>query len=349
MTKARLSAELEERARALGFDRLRIAVARELDSERATLDGWLAAGHQAGMDWIARTAHLRADPRRVLPGCKSVVSVAWNHGPGRPRDRSDRAPVARYARGRDYHRVLGARLRRLATWLAESSGEPARAFVDSGPILERAWAHRSGLGWIGKNGCVITRDLGSWILLGEILSAAELEPHAGPHPDLCGTCTACLDACPTGAIVSDGVVDANRCISYWTIEHRGAVPEARRAGNGDWIFGCDVCQEVCPWNRRHGHEPDRPADERASPDLDALDPLEILGMDEATFRATYSGTALMRARWDGMRRNACITLGNRGDRSALPALERARADMDPLVRSHASWAIERIGRAAAET
>jgi len=347
VTPERLAAELERRARELGFDRVRIAAARALERDRVTLESWLAAGRHAEMTWMARTAQLRSDPRRVLPDCRSVVSLAWNHGPGRAAPPSGRAAVARYARGRDYHRVLGSRLGRLAAWLAETSGAPARAFVDSGPVLERAWAEASGLGWIGKNACVITRDLGSWILLGEILSAAELEPHDGPHPDLCGTCTACLDACPTGAIVAAGVVDANRCISYWTIEHRGAVPDERRADHGDWIFGCDVCQEVCPWNRRFGREPERAAVDPA-PDLDGLDPIEILGMDEAVFRARYSGTALMRARWDGMRRNACIVLGNRGDGRARALLERARGDADPVVRAHAAWALERIGRRAME-
>jgi len=347
VTPARLAAELERRARDLGFDRMRIAAARALDRDRATLESWLGAGRHAGMAWMARTAHLRADPRRVLPDCRSVVSLAWNHGPGRAAAQPGRAAVARYARAHDYHRVLGTRLRRLAAWLAETSGAPARAFVDSGPVLERAWAEASGLGWIGKNACLITRDLGSWILLGEILSAAELEPHDGPHEELCGTCTACLDACPTGAIVADAVVDANRCISYWTIEHRGAVPQDRRSGHGDWIFGCDVCQEVCPWNRRFGRDPERATTDSA-PDLDGLDPLEILAMDEPTFRARYSGTALMRARWDGMRRNACIVLGNRGDRSARTSLERARRDADPVVRAHATWALERIGRRIAE-
>jgi len=342
VTPARLAVELKERGRAEGFDRVRVAAARELERDRATLDRWLGAGHHAGMSWIERTADRRADPRRVLPGCRSVVSLAWNHGPGRAGPADGRAPVARYARGRDYHRVLGTRLGRLAAWVAATSGQPARAFVDSGPVLERAWAEASGLGWIGKNACVITRDLGSWILLGEILSVAEIEPDLGPHPDLCGTCTACLDACPTGAILEAGVVDSNRCISYWTIEHRGAVPAERRSGNADWIFGCDVCQEVCPWNRRFAREPERTPD--PAPDLDGLDPIDILGMDERTFRGRYSGTALLRARWDGMRRNACIVLGNRGDRAALAALAVAREDEDPVVRSHAAWAIERIER-----
>jgi epoxyqueuosine reductase len=345
VTPERLTVELAERARDLGFDRLRIAAARALDRDARALDRWLDAGRHAGMGWMARSAELRRDPRRVLPGCKSVVSLAWNHGPGGA-DRSRHAGIARYARGRDYHRVLGTRLSRLAAWLAAASGVPARAFVDSGPLLERAWAEASGLGWIGKNSCVITRDLGSWILLGEILSAAALEPDDGPHEDLCGTCTACLEACPTTAILPDRTVDANRCISYWTIEHRGAVPEEQRAGSGDWLFGCDVCQEVCPWNRRFGREPERPED--AGPDLETLDPIEILGMDERTFRRRYSGTALMRARWDGMRRNACVVLGNRGDRAAIPALERARRDADPVVRSHAAWALERIARPKVE-
>ncbi len=347
MTPERLAIEIKRRARAEGFDDVRVAAARALDRDGATLERWLGAGRHAGMAWIASTAEKRGDPRRVLPGCRSVVSLVWNHGPGRPAPAAGRASVARYARGRDYHRVLGTRLGRLAGWLAAESGQPARAFVDSGPILERAWAEAAGLGWIGKNACLITRDLGSWILLGELLSAAEIEPDEGPHGDLCGTCTACLDACPTGAIVEAGVVDSNRCISYWTIEHRGAVPEERRAGNAEWIFGCDVCQEVCPWNRRFGRDPDRPPTE-GLPDLCGLDPLEILRLDERTFRARYSGTALMRARWEGMRRNACIVLGNRGDRASLAALARACEDEDPVVRSHAEWAIERIERRVVE-
>ena len=345
MTPTRLAVELAERARGLGFDRVRIAAARSLDRDAATLERWLALGRHAEMGWMARTAEQRSDPRRLLSGCRSVVSLAWNHGP-QADDSARQAGIARYARGRDYHRVLGGRLRRLATWLAEASGAPARAFVDSGPILERAWAEASGLGWIGKNSCVITRELGSWILLGEILSAAELEADDGPHEDLCGSCTACLDACPTAAILPDRTVDAGRCISYWTIEHRGAVPEHRRSGHGAWIFGCDVCQEVCPWNRRFGREPDRPGDPARN--LGALDPVAILEMDEGTFRARYSGTALLRARWDGMRRNACIVLGNRGDRAALAVLARACDDGDPVVRSHAAWAIERIEQRAVE-
>jgi epoxyqueuosine reductase len=163
----------------------------------------------------------------------------------------------------------------------------------------------------------------------------------GPHADFCGSCTACLDACPTRAIVAPGVVDSGLCISYWTIEHRGSVPAQRRAGNGDWIFGCDVCQEVCPWNRTFARaRTDDPFARRE--DLRSLDPAELLALDEAQFRARYSGTALMRAKWEGMRRNACIVLGNRRDPAAVPALEAALSDPDPVVREHAAWALERI-------
>jgi epoxyqueuosine reductase len=237
---------------------------------------------------------------------------------------------------------MGEKLKDLGAWLTDTSGAASRAFVDTGPVLERAWAEASGLGWIGKNANLLTRDIGSWLLLGELLTCAELRPSDGPHQEFCGTCTACLDACPTQAIVEAGVVDANRCISYWTIEHRGTIPEDRRTGLDDWIFGCDVCQDVCPWNLSFS----QPASSRLfkqRDDLNGLDPVEILGLDEATFRKRYSGTPLMRAKWEGMRRNACIVLGNRRDPAALPALRKAQADPDPVIRDHAAWAIERVG------
>jgi epoxyqueuosine reductase len=183
--------------------------------------------------------------------------------------------------------------------------------------------------------------MGSWLLLGEILAVAELEPDAGPHADHCGSCTACIDSCPTEAIVEDGVVDSNRCISYWTIEHRGGIPEEHRAGIGEWIFGCDVCQDVCPWNHSFARPQEAdPFSIRA--DLGGLDPEHVLEMDEATFRSTFQGTALMRAKWEGMRRNACLVLGNRRDARAVPALTRALRDGDPVVRDHAAWALARI-------
>ncbi len=345
MDPARLRQELEAEARAAGLDAVAVARAAALDRDRARLEEWIASGRQSGMAWMARDPARRADPRELLEGCRSVIALALNYWPGEAAAATPagRARVALYARGRDYHRVLGRKARRVAAWIDSRAGTTSLAFVDTGPVLERAWAERAGLGWIGKNANLIRRDLGSWLLLAEVLTTADVAPDAGPHADFCGSCTACLDACPTGAILEPGVVDANACISYWTIEHRGAIPEERRTGLGEWIFGCDVCQEVCPWNRSFAAAAaGDPLDGRA--DLRGLDPAEILALDEAGFRARYSGTPLMRAKWEGMRRNACVVLGNRGDAAALPALERAADDTDPVVRSHAAWAVRAILR-----
>jgi epoxyqueuosine reductase len=337
-----LTLALKAQAVALGFHKVAVARATPLERDRASLSAWLRGDRHATMAWMAKDPDKRADPEAMLPGCKSVVALAVNYWPGEAAGaREDRARVARYAQGRDYHKVLGRKLKELAEWLTTESGAVSRTFVDTGPVLERAWAERAGLGWIGKNANLLTRDLGSWILLGEVLTCAALEADAGPHEEFCGTCTACLDACPTQAITSPGVVDSNACISYWTIEHRGAIPEARREGLGDWIFGCDVCQDVCPWNVSFA----RPVEDdpfARRDDLRGLDPVELLGLDETAFRARYSGTSLMRARFDGMRRNACIVLGNRGDAGALPVLRRVAGDADPVLREHAVWAIERI-------
>ena len=247
-----VTGELKRRAKEAGFDAVGVAAAQRLDRDGAALAAWLRAGRQASMAWLEKDPGKRADPARLLPGCESVVVLAMSYWPGAERTLTEpeKARVALYARGRDYHKVMGRELKRLAAWLEEQTGNEARSFVDTGPVLERAWAERAGVGWIGKNANLLTRDRGSWLLLGEILTQAELEPDAGPHADHCGSCTACIEACPTDAIVDDGVVDSNRCISYWTIEHRGirCRPERRRGTTDDWIFGCDVCQDVCPWN-----------------------------------------------------------------------------------------------------
>lgn len=343
MTASELSRAVKARAASLGFHKTAIAAAAPLERDRAALSAWIRGDHHATMAWMARDHEKRADPEAMLPGCRSVVALAINYWPGEGHAdaRPGLARVARYARGRDYHKVMGRKLKELAAWLTTETGALSRTFVDTGPVLERAWAERAGLGWIGKNANLLTRDLGSWILLGEVLTCATLEADAGPHEDFCGTCTACLDACPTGAITAPGVVDSNACISYWTIEHRGAIPEARREGLADWIFGCDVCQDVCPWNVSFA-QPARDDPFARREDLRGLDPVELLGLDEAAFRERYSGTSLMRARFDGMRRNACIVLGNRGDPSALPALRAAADDADPMLRETACWAIARI-------
>jgi epoxyqueuosine reductase len=343
VSAAVLARDLKRRAGEAGFDAVGVAAADRLDRDGAALAAWLRAGMAASMAWMAREPGTRADPRRLLPGCRSVVVLAMNYWPGEARARaiSGRGRVALYARGRDYHKVMGRKLGDLSRWLERRSGLPARSFVDTGPVLERAWAQRAGVGWIGKNANLLARDRGSWLLLGEILTAAELEPDPGPHADHCGSCTACIEACPTGAIVGDGVVDSNRCIAYWTIEHRGPIPEPRREALADWIFGCDLCQEVCPWNLRFAQP--APLDRfGVRDDLQGVDPEAVLGMSEREFRDRYSGTSLMRAKWEGMRRNACLVLGNRREASSLPALSRALQDPDEVVRSHAAWAIGRI-------
>lgn len=306
------SAALKERARSLGFDLCGVARAERLERDAEALAAWLRRDYHASLAWMARHADTRADPARLLPGCRSVIVVAMNYWPGADEVAvpAGRAKVALYARGRDYHKVLGRKSKELAAWLAEATGKESRSFVDTAPVLERAWAERAGIGWIGKNANLISRRLGSWLLLGEILTAAEIDPDPGPHDDFCGSCTACLEACPTGAIVEPGVVDSRRCISYWTIEHRGPIPDEVAPGLGEWIFGCDDCQTVCPWNRSFA-EPVPAGRLGRRDDLRGLDAGEIAGIDEPTFRARYSGTSLMRARWDGMVRNARIVLRNR--------------------------------------
>jgi epoxyqueuosine reductase len=239
--------------------------------------------------------------------------------------------IARYARGPDYHDVLRERLNRLLAWVREQvPGCRGRGVVDTAPLLERDFARRAGLGWIGKNTMLINKHRGSYFFLGALLLDVELtpdEPHTASH---CGTCTACLDACPTGAFTGPGWLDARRCISYLTIELRTQVPEDLRPGVGDWLFGCDVCQEVCPWNRNDTSQPE------------AVDAAELLSLTDEEFRRRYRGTALDRTKRRGLLRNAAIVLGNSGDPAALPALRGALADAEPLVREAAAWAIAQI-------
>ncbi len=358
MEPAALRAALAEALDRERFDAFGVAEVRPLPRDQAAFDRWLRSGYQASMTYMEKYREARNDPGKLLPGCRSVVMVAMNYGRGSGSegtstvpnrscepDRGSGGQVARYARGRDYHKVMGKRLKRIASWLEKTSGRPARAFVDTGPVLERAWAERAGLGWIGKNANLIRRDLGSWLLLGEIFSAAAIEADPAGHRSYCGSCSACIEDCPTGAIVAPGVVDSSLCISYWTIEHRGPIPVEMREKIGDRIFGCDDCQEVCPWTRKFGSVPvDSPLAPRA--DLQSLDPVMILGMDDRRFLERFAGTPIMRAKREGMRRNACVVLGNRNDPSAIPVLRDFLDDPDPVVREHAAWSLARLSNPA---
>jgi len=337
-------------ALALGFDLAGVAPAAPTE-RMGFLREWLDRGYDAGMAWIGRRAEERMDPRRVLPGARSALVVALYYdtrGPGPGARDPDTARVARYAGGDDYHDVMTGRLRALGDALEARAGVPVRhrAYVDTGPVLERELAARAGLGWIGKNTCLIDPRLGSWCFLGVLLTDLALEPDA-PEPDHCGTCRACLDACPTDAFPEPYVLDASRCIAYTTIELRDAIPEDLRAGHGNWVFGCDVCQEVCPWNARTRRPvPEDRAGLRARlaprPDWQAPGLAWLLSLDEDAWRAATRRSALRRAKWRGLIRNALVAAGNAGDPALAPLVRRHAEGPDPLLAEHARWALTHL-------
>jgi epoxyqueuosine reductase len=302
-----VSTALTESVRALalelGFDRVAIGPA-EPPEHGPALRRWLEAGYAGTMAYLERRLGERLDPGRVLPGAASVVCVALNYHQGAEVDASWR-PIARYAWGRDYHDVMMPRLERLAAHLEQVCGARCRSYVDTGPVLERELAARAGLGWIGKNTMLLHPALGSWFFIGVLLTTAELE-HDAPLPDRCGSCRACLDVCPTGAFVGPYVLDARRCISYLTIEHRDAIDPALGRAMGQWQFGCDLCQSVCPWNRKAPLTGERAFMPAASyPGAES-----VLAMDDEEFRRRFAGTPLLRPKAAGMRRNAAIARDN---------------------------------------
>jgi len=296
----------------LGFDACGIAPAAD-HPELKFFAEWLARGYAGSMTYLQRTASRRADVRAVLPTAQSVIATATVYNTGRPysTEASDpsRAAIARYAWGDDYHDVIGRRLEALVAWMRDAAPEPfeARTYVDTGPVQERVYAQHAGIGWIGKNTCVINPRLGSWIFLGEILCSLPLDPDV-PSYDQCGTCTLCLEACPTQAIVGPGQLDSTRCISYLTIEHRGELPEAMTSQIGSHVYGCDVCQEVCPWNQLAPVSVDPAWQPRPAWDGPELDVLDAMSDDEMT--AALAGSAMRRAKPDGLRRNIRAALAN---------------------------------------
>ncbi len=329
---------IEQRAEALGFAVVGFAPAATVATRQALL-AWLSAGHHADMAWLARDPERRADPRQVLEGARTVVALGASYHGDDPPPAPGTGRIARYARGRDYHDVLFKRLRTLKDELLERWPEArARFYTDTGPVLERYWAGQAGIGWVGKHGGLVSQRHGCWLLLGVLLLDAELAVDL-PHPDRCGSCTRCLDACPTDAFVAPYVLDSRRCLSYWTIEARGSIPEEYRAALDDRIFGCDDCYAACPWNRD------------APPGLDALAARpenqlprlsELLGLDLEAFRQRFPKSPVKRAKRAGLLRNVALAMGNEGSAEALPALRAALDDEEPLVREAAAWALARI-------
>jgi len=339
------SQRIKARALELGFAGAGIAQVAPLEAH-ARYEAWLGSGHHGGMAWLAseRQRNRRRDPALILPGVRSVVCVALAHEPEIDADHVERlGRVARYAVGEDYHRVMRGKLVGLELEIARLlPGARTLWYTDTGAILERGWAERAGLGWIGKHSGLLSTDFGSWFLLAEVLVDRELEPDAPLAREHCGTCTRCIEACPTRAIIAPYRVDARRCISYLTIEHRGPIPRELRASIGDWVFGCDLCQEVCPWNRFAAPARDARLHART---LEGWTLERLLAIDDPGFAVLFAGSPIRRAQRNGLARNVCVALGNRGRASSIPALARAAAeDADSVVRAHALWALGEIAR-----
>ncbi len=380
-----LKATVTAQARACGFDLVGVTSADDFADDRNAALERIREGRMDGLPWYTESRVMRGtSPSELLPGARSIICLGlsylgddWPEGPstgpgqtvggsrrrdldssfrGNDGDKAGVGRVARYAWVRDYHRVMKRRMREFVRGLERELGSTvaARWYVDDGPMLDRAAANRAGIGWFGKNTNILTPQFGSWVFLGQVITDLELEPDA-PLKKSCGACVRCIEDCPTGAIVAPYVVDNARCISYLTIENRGPIPRELRPLMQDWVFGCDICQDVCPVNRKaqptkqpipfpvavRRHGPSTGSGRAGGMGL--LDLLELLEMSEDDFRARFAGTPVMRAKCSGMQRNACVALGNLCDATAVPALGRALRRGQPLVRSHAAWALGRIG------
>jgi epoxyqueuosine reductase len=337
------AAAIEEQIRAqaygLGFDLVGITRLGEVETADA-FDRWIERGYAGDMEYLPRWADKRRDTRLPYPGVSSAIVVAMDYG-----GREPSGPVARYARGDDYHDVMVERLRELQRWIAEQLGREVhgKAYVDTGPILERDLARKAGLGWFGKNTMLLNPRLGSFFFLGSLVVDLELEPDPPFATEHCGTCTRCIDACPTQAIVAPGELDATRCISYLTIEAKGEIPVELREEVGGLVYGCDICQEVCPWNEKFSIElaedsPFRPREVIAGKGARTV-ASEILSMSDEQFRERFRGSPMKRAKLRGLKRNAAVVLGNVGATDEVDVLTRALYDADPVVRDHAQWAL----------
>ena len=341
---------IESRARDLGFDRIGFAAA--LPPPRAAfLQQWLREGKAGTMTYLNRSAERRMDPQRVLPGARTIISVAQSYFTGRlPEDvRHDpsRGLIAAYAWGHDYHDVLLAKLAQLAEFVAELClGHVSKSYVDTGHILEREHGERAGIGFVGKNTMLISPQFGSTFFLGEILTTLELPPALPVKMPSCGSCTRCLDVCPTHALPTAYVLDSTLCISYLTIEYRGVIPRELRAKMGNHIFGCDDCQDCCPWNQRFSRETNEAA-YRAALDRQAPHLRDLAALSEQEFHERFARTAVLRTKYAGFLRNVAVALGNWGSRDALESLQKLLQHSEPLVRLHAAWGVAQVRNSGA--
>lgn len=299
--RQRHTALVKAKAAELGFDFCGVAKADFLEDEAPRLEAWLKNGMHGQMDYMANHFDKRLDPRRLVEGAKSVVSLLYNYFPEEDLAKDGEFKVSKYAYGSDYHFVIREKLKTLLSLLREEMGDVGgRVFVDSAPVMDKAWAARAGLGWVGKHSNLLNRQMGSFFFIAELILDVDLEPD-GPVPDYCGTCTRCLDACPTGAITEPYVVDGSRCISYFTIELKEQIPQEMKGQFADWIFGCDICQDVCPWNRFS--RPHREPAFAPPPELQGFTKRDWLEMTEEVFRKTFKNSPLKRTKFEGLRRN----------------------------------------------
>jgi epoxyqueuosine reductase len=337
------SSTIKSKALSLGFDLCGIAPVADFP-ELTYLREWLERGYAGDMAWMARTADRRTNVREVVPGARSVIVTGTLYNTDRPYSDAqppDVACVSRYAWGDDYHDVIKARLDALLSWMRETAdgGFDARAYVDTGPVQERVYAQYAGLGWIGKNTCLINPELGSWLFLGEVITTLALEPDT-EGLEQCGSCTRCIEACPTGALVEPGVLDSTRCLSYATIELRSSIPTDLREAMATHVYGCDICQEVCPYNQPAPQSPDPVWQPRSG--LDAPRLVDLWRRSDRELRSLVKGSPMTRAKLVGLRRNLAVAIGNSGDPAASSALdersdERPTTD-DPMVQEHIAWA-----------
>ncbi len=338
---------IRAKALALGFDAVGFAKAELAPEAREHLKDFIAQGLHGEMDWMPAKADRRGDPQVLWPDAKTVIVLGLNYGPEEDpleaAPAADRANISVYARHRDYHDVLKKKLKALARWIAETQKTAVKVFVDTAPVMEKPLAQAGGIGWQGKHTNLVSRDLGSWLFLGEVFLALDLEPDAA-EMDHCGECRRCLDACPTQAFPAPYRIDARRCISYLTIEHKGPIPHALRPLIGNRIYGCDVCLSVCPWNKfaQAAAQPEL----QARADLTAPELAELAALDDAAFRQRFAGSPIKRIGRDRFLRNVLIAIGNSGAPALRPAVTGSLSDPSPLVRGAAVWALGRLSSPA---